>query len=486
MKKTYLALIVLLFGTLAYSNNWQPIQIGKTYHYKLDTATAITHSITVDSVELVNSDSVFYLNRIMTKCDTCPNGDYLGIALRNQPQFLMRKMTKISDNQYLFSDTATFEIRPQSALYDVWVFDSVLEINATIYFSGVTQVFGVTDSVKYIGLSNGKTIKISKNHGILEFPAPNDKVYRLVGVEGTVELGECLPNFWDFFSYEVGDVIQLKDEHEGWGDSHSLYETTRKLTIISKNINNETITYDCSGWELNKYLYENWPTYVHRIQAYVINTTLSYTNSANHIANSFNNQMYDLNQDDSVLAWNGQFIGQINISKQNGRYVKHVGPDEVFPGYYPYFVEPETQTDTLIRTGGGVEALFHLTEGLGMDFKMYFHEFRKANYMHGRVHDGDTIGFVTPDSTFEYYASVNELPQTTLSLFPNPVKRGQKLFFGQNEVANEYTLYDFHGKVILQGKLSNSFVVPENTPTGMYFLVGTTGGKVFGEKVVVQ
>ncbi len=196
--------------------------------------------------------------------------------------------------------------------------------------------------------------------------------------------------------------------------------------------------------------------------------------------------MYDLNQDDSVRAWNCQFIGQISVSKQNVRYVKHVGPDEVLPGYYPYFVEPEAQTDTLIRTGGRVEALFLLTEGLGMDFRMFFHEFRKANYMHGRVHNGDTIGFATPDSTFEYYASVNELPKTTLSLFPNPVKRGQKLFFGLNEVANEYTLYDIHGKEILQGKMCNSFVLPENTPTGMYFLVGTTGGKGFREKVVVR
>ncbi len=141
IKKTYLTLIVLFLGTFVYSNNWQPIQNGKTYHYKLDTATAITHSIRVDSVEIIGSDSVFCLNQIMTKCDTCPNGNYFGIALRNQPQFLMRKMTKISDNQYLFSDTATFEIRPHSALNDVWVFNSELGINATMYFSGVTQVF---------------------------------------------------------------------------------------------------------------------------------------------------------------------------------------------------------------------------------------------------------------------------------------------------------------------------------------------------------
>ena len=234
MKLQYLPILIIrLFSCNAFSQNWRPVNFGDKYSYSIDSVDYISHTIKVDSIEVVGNDTVFCLNRIMTNCDTCPNNQYNDFALRNQPQFLMRKMIKVSDSLYIFQDTSEFIIMPLKKFGESWMFDEENNITASVSYAIETEIFGIPDSLKNISLSNGNKIKFSKNFGIIEFPADNDYSYELVGIEGSREQGESLPNFWDFFDWEVGDIFQRMEYGEGQFD----YEYfIKKYEILSKEI----------------------------------------------------------------------------------------------------------------------------------------------------------------------------------------------------------------------------------------------------------
>ena len=89
----------------------------------------------------------------------------------------MRKMVKKSAGLYIFQDTSEFEIKPLLNLGEMWTYDAENNIEAIISFVGETEFFGISDSIKNISLSNGKTIVISKNYGILQFPANTENYY---------------------------------------------------------------------------------------------------------------------------------------------------------------------------------------------------------------------------------------------------------------------------------------------------------------------
>lgn len=233
MKKLLLLLALCAISSQISSQDWRPIPNGYKAHFRIDTADVITHSVWVDSVEVVNGDSVFYLNRVIGPCETCPTdpkncGDQGGLPCNywmNSQQFLQRRITKRNDSSWYFGGSNPFVLFPEAHLYSSWMFDSTQNIIAAIVSIRRDSVFGEIDSIKRIALTDGNHIEVSKNHGILTFP---DfiflKKYELVGLEGNRLLGEQVPSYWDLFHYEEGDIIHLKvdDYNYGIGDeSHS-------------------------------------------------------------------------------------------------------------------------------------------------------------------------------------------------------------------------------------------------------------------------
>ena len=81
MKKTFT--IFSLIITLALNaQNWSPILTGEKMNYKHSDSAYITNTIWVDSAQIVNSDSLFFLNRIVKDVPNNPD-----IVIRNQAQF---------------------------------------------------------------------------------------------------------------------------------------------------------------------------------------------------------------------------------------------------------------------------------------------------------------------------------------------------------------------------------------------------------------
>jgi len=210
------------------AQQWKPVSNMDKFNFRIDTAVYISNIIAVDSFALQVGDSVCYLNRIVT--------DIPGISyekLYNQPQFLERKMTQRPGGVYLFSDPHSFRINTLAGLNATWVFDSSANITAQVTSKAFEQVLTQWDSVKTITLSNSEIIRISKNHGIIQFPMQGtNHFYQLEGITGR-NLGLLVPGFREIFNFNIGDVFQYRNQYMQYG-AYEGNVSLIKQTIISK------------------------------------------------------------------------------------------------------------------------------------------------------------------------------------------------------------------------------------------------------------
>lgn len=130
----------------------------------------------------------------------------------------------------------------QAGLGQSWLFDSTLNINATLTAVDFTPILGTMDSVKTITLSNGKTFKIAKNFGLCQSNNfYNNDNYLLCGLEQAA-LGIRPPSFWEIYDFEVGDEL-IYDSHfvaTGFLES-SCSQYKRKIT--QKQVFADSIVY---------------------------------------------------------------------------------------------------------------------------------------------------------------------------------------------------------------------------------------------------
>ncbi len=214
------------------AQNWAPINTTDIYNYKADTASAISHSLWADSKGFDGTDSVYYPNRIVKHITH-------NLALKNQPQFLNKQVTVKGNGLYLFSAPSTISYYSWAALNDVYTFDSTHNITATVTAVEEATILGNLDSIKTILLSSGDTIIASKEHGFVQFPMEygSGKYYRLVGIEGSRNIGEHVMRFGDFFNYSVGDTFWYY-RYENYMTDVAIIEDRRKIayaidTIVS-------------------------------------------------------------------------------------------------------------------------------------------------------------------------------------------------------------------------------------------------------------
>jgi len=115
-----------------------------------------------------------------------------------------------------------------------------MRISAEVIAITAGEILGNADSLKHIALSNGDTIILSKSHGIIEFPqVDNDTYYRLIGIQ-TRGLGFKMPDYREFFDFNVGDIFQY--EIETGALPLGTYGTV-KITITDKQVSQESIVY---------------------------------------------------------------------------------------------------------------------------------------------------------------------------------------------------------------------------------------------------
>ncbi|MBC8464652.1 MAG: hypothetical protein H8D62_03140, partial [Bacteroidetes bacterium] len=306
-----------------------------------------------------------------------------------------RQMEDLGDGWYHFNDTNSFVIHATATNGANWLYDTLNNINATVNAVNYSNVLGVMDSVKEIGLSNGEIILISQNNGIMQFPNANGFTYDLKGIEGSNPLGEQTLSFYEIFDFQVGDVLEYWSEGEVYDDGVSSFYSRFQIHITSVDYSNDSIFVGINriGW-----IADMAP------EVYFNNTdTIVYTLEGNQFTNSFNNSevsIEDLGNGSPEWIKSGKTI--FGIDNEGVRY-KAFGSDVEDAQQDQIHVYLESFNDTLIKAFNtnysGLNKIYK--EGLGCT---YSHYFSTASFtleeLDGYVKNGDTTGYISPLNEF--------------------------------------------------------------------------------------
>lgn len=240
--KTQLTFLVLFFTFSGfYAQNWQPFRGGEVYHYCLDSNTdSLVTSIYMDSVAVAGGDSIFFFQE---------NFEYrpdIEKYIRHFPHFIGKQMIKRSDSSYLLKDdTLTFVLLPHSSLGQNWVCDSSTNVVATVTTLDTITLFGFQDSVKTISLSNGKSLQLSKNFGLIRCSDfYSGSTYVLAGLQNAA-VGLHPLTISEIYDFEVGDVFMYEYNLLTNFPSTIIPNTCtkEKRTVLEKTIYQDSVKY---------------------------------------------------------------------------------------------------------------------------------------------------------------------------------------------------------------------------------------------------
>ena len=492
---------------LAYSQNWAVFNKKYRYNYSLENESYTTVVIFADSTLIQGADTIYSLNRIATKCDSCwfyyPEPDVAdsNYIMINQPQFMQRRIV-YSNHQYRLSDTSNYIIPRFVSVGNSWIFNATRNITAQVISSTIKNYFGVSDSVNTILLSTNDSIIISKQFGIVKYPAKFGQqiYYKLRGIESdtiydiNALYGEKVPNHYDFFKLKPGVIHYYSATSSASGFTNLCYSYYyAKKTIISSVITG-TVVYNsyvedrkgCVGncasgmggfcWISNPSTFPSLP-----VNTYTSNNVASYQQHWDHFYSSYNNQV--------VFPQTG--LGQntyiIKFGKtSNDHFYKTYGYS-CFSGYlterkdsYSNFSYQQSTLNTNVfytkdfsSMSIGVGQTF--IEGYG-EVNQFFPAFETNDYYcTSTIIDGaDTLGEIIPYGITT--GILNREDNNYSSFGPNPTNDIVTIYFPFESIGNTGTVEvkDIFGKTVFQKSIvsgaSSEKINLQNFAQGVYFV----------------
>lgn len=478
MKKIILILTVFLVLQNIHSQDWQIINPDYVYFYNEIYDTIITNTIKTDSVDNINGNPVYYLNQVIAPCDTCSFEAYYW----HMPNFLQKKVEVFDDGRYWFSDTASYVLKTGEP-GDTWIFDTTQNVSAQVISKTEEEIFdNINDSVLLIELSNTAQIKISKNYGITQFPVM-DGYYppiSLVGIKtDTTEYGDKVPDFWDVFDFNVGDVFQYHRDvvfAPDWG-----WQTIKK-TILSKMISGDTIEY-YSDVIVRSYHPGNIEEY---------NETIQYINFPDHPANQYPNILYDMGDIISKKKNNSispDFLTLFSLS--NFDLSEEICLGNFKENNHNMLTPFSGNNDLLIYDEFYFAHELQFAPNLGKVVNnIGVFEYSDYTSLEGYVKDGNTTGIITPDGVL--LGRIENKSHRKIQVFPNPVLKNENIHIIVPEyfsMSFQLKLLNIQGQQIIAKKFNSSkaeFKAPDNP--GMYFIriIPQGSDEILNQKLIVQ
>ena len=408
--------LLLLISTFCFvaecSAQWQPVNSYESYHFTLENSTLPVYTIKVDSSSSLNSDSIFFLNRVACEncttivggpinCDTC-YGKY------NQPQFLQKEMIVSPNGTVTFSDTADWIIQTYASLNETWQFSTLPSVTAQVISLSFANVLGNTDSIKTIALSSGDTLILSKNNGLLQFPFSlgSGQHYYLSGIE-TQQLGFSPPTMKDFFNFDVGDMFEYWGETSNSGIFDVSYYKN-KYEVTQKTQNADTLIYHIQGYGKTTWFHGN-PITSGGVYYGIINRDIVFIDSVRHFGNNYCNQFFSLDSviktyagtEDIVYSSGGFGAEFYDITKTEydtlGLFTKYFGQTQTGDSYGLTIID--TIPEVIFRQYNGPISNMVIKEGLGQtSFSFGFFEYGTYENLVAYRKGNDTVGVFTSDS----------------------------------------------------------------------------------------
>ncbi len=393
---------------------WSPLKLNEKFNYSLNSVNFITNTIWTDSVKTAGGDSVFYLNRIVTGCDSC-QAPY---KWANKPDFLKTTMVRKPGGIYNFRTPGSMVIRTLAKTGDTWLYDTTRNIQAQLVSAVAEPVFGITDSVKEILLSDGYSIRLSKNFGLLRFPSSvsGSSLYSLEGIEGR-NVGQLVPRFKEIYNYNTGDIFQYHNRYFSYGIQQGI-EYLTKIKIISKDSSSGHYAYNilrisCS-WPISLIGSHGDTTHYYEFD------TLVFSDSIHHPANYYPNQMIEnpLNIDSPNT---GYFQTTPDVNQVYTKWVGAMSPGDD-PAVYIHgtYCTPPLPWDVLVPGGFVTTFLKVFKPGLGNTYYAFsFFEVEELEELIGYIKNGEATGIIYPDD-FILEGLHNSIANQEFIVYPNP------------------------------------------------------------------
>ena len=476
-----LIFLLVTINLVALPQDWKPLTQGVKYNYEDNFSNRI-HTIWIDSFQVVNYDTVYFLNRIFQVCDTCDNIQ-VGIQcdscyyLDNQPQFLQREMVDLGNGTLYFRDPVNFVIQTKAKLNDTWLFDTAQAVSAELIDLKDTMLFGQNDSIKAILLSTSDTIILSKNFGLIRFPFPfqSGNEYYLAGWQDT-PYGLQIPDFNTIYDFNINDEFQY-DIYEFSEGEYSRC-ILRRYRIISRTVGENIITYGISGRErinegtvgcIGPYSDTRYREFSESLVFY--NSNMNLTNCYDR-EKAIWNQSEVFEENSSYKSSDHTIYTFVDVITYNSKVIKKISPcsfDEIefekpirllnkvdnYPGLYNVF-----------DIFDGNNYLFGLVyeSNLGSSFLFFGNGYKD---LVGYIKDGDTTGYMDPELT-----AIEDNVQKNLRVYPNPVKGDLYIDLSDALGASfAFEIINLSGQVLMQGNLNKRDVINvSKLKSGVYII----------------
>ncbi|MEI6683602.1 MAG: T9SS type A sorting domain-containing protein [Bacteroidota bacterium] len=461
-----LLLLVILICPEIKAQPWSPLKFREKFNFNTNGLNFITNTIWTDSVKITGGDSVFYLNRIVVNCDTCP----AMFRWSNQPGFLKSRMIRKPGGIYNFRTPGSVVINTLAHTGDTWLYDTLANITAHVVSAGVQPVFGVTDSIKEIQLSAGGAIRLSKNFGLLQFPQPatGGSPALLEGIEGR-NLGQQVPKFREIYNFNPGDIFQYSGKSMSYaapGGGGSGY--LEKIKILGKDSSSGYYSYPILRY------YCSWPLSVQGIPGDTTHLysydTLAFQDSVANLANFYPDQLVENPINPSMCGPNTNYFHVTNDVNQ--LYTKWAGSynfgDDAATYLHGTAWNPPKPWDLLVP-GQVMIYMNSFKPTLGNTwFHIMFFEWEEERELVGYIKNGDTTGVIYPDGLL-LQGIKQEGRHPAMVIYPNPARDYLQLSPAGILPGASVEIRNSKGQVVMQRPWSSRIGITALIP-GAYFI----------------
>jgi hypothetical protein len=340
----------------------------------------------------------------------------------------MKTLRNIDNEWYIFKDTSTYVFKIKTSPGDSWIFDSTNNVIATLSKIKYDTIFGQQDSLRYISLSSADTIIISKNYGIISMDIPNsDLKYRLLGIEN-LKLGYRVPQYLDFFNFNVGDIFEYTERYEHNGQS--VASRAYSQILYQNKITQKTQLIDGYKYYIEKSVIDSSWSYGSPVEITYEKTSnnIEYKYDSSSFLNYYNNQKF-ANYGVQRLYFSFDTSYHVNVKK------------------YDVVPFPDQESASYGVGIGLINYYYYHYNNAGGDDRIY------KSLTGCKI--GDQV-FGTIHQEWFFTEIENTSSEVELNVFPNPAV--DILFIRSILPINSfsYVIHDMTGKYILSGTINNN------------------------------
>lgn len=492
MRKLLLLCSALSCGLLS-AQNWALINPEYKYNYSNDGTDTISNQIFVTHVDTLGVDSfAFNMNTAAELCDTCGSAfssDCMDSSPSNGavrlyiPQFVGGLVTQ-AGSWWSLGRSGGIQVNTSATTGANW--SCANGSSATLLGEDTATVIGLTDSIKWVGYSNGDTIVFGKETGLLHVSliSENNGNHALIGISGGTTVGEQLPTVFSMLNYQPNDVLQYLVEGN-WADGTVfLINGHLKYEFIDRTTYQDSIVYlvqlitsihqtclgampstpGCSIWTLTT---DTLNFTIKNDSHFGINPFNPYWDmslwpgGAGRV--SYPNEWYGSNQATTSFRKNDQ-----------GRYlIEQVGFQE--DSYFNNTLYCTTVQDSSIALHD-INVTFgsSFADGIGLiKENLYYFEGGQNRTLEGSFLNGELIGNITPNGVLLSTGPNLETPSFLMT--PNPAN--EYLIIEGVQPDQIISILDFTGRTILSyvAHATKAQLTITALPAGVYMLQCGTG-----------